>query len=80
MKPFDHPGVNALITDAGQVFNAVNDRITANLPTAEVLKRHAPNTPITRKMRPNEAPLSNRKMRDVPGFREAQPWRNHVMT
>ena len=61
-----------------QVFNAVNDTITADLPTQEFLAKYAPSTPITRPMGPNEAPLSNQKIRDVLGFREAHPWRNYV--
>lgn len=61
-----------------QVFNAVNDTITANMPTTEFLTKYAPNSPLTRPMGPNEAPLSNQKIRDVLGFREAHPWRNYV--
>ena len=63
-----------------QVFNAVNDTITATLPTTEFLAKYAPNTPVTRPMGPREAPLSNRKIRDVLGFREAHDWRNYVKT
>ncbi|SCY71230.1 NAD-dependent epimerase/dehydratase family protein [Paracoccus tibetensis] len=61
-----------------QVFNAVNDTITATLPTAEFLAKYAPNTPVTRPMSAHEAPLSNRKIREVLGFQEAHPWRNYV--
>ncbi len=61
-----------------QVFNAVNDTITANLPTEEFLKKYAPKTPITRKMGEHEAPLSNRKAREVLGFKEAHNWRSYV--
>ena len=61
-----------------QVFNAVNDTITADLPTEEFLKKYAPNTPVTRPMGPREAPLSNRKVREVLGFNEAHDWRNYV--
>lgn len=61
-----------------QVFNAVNDTITANLPTSEFLATYCPNTPVTRPMGENEAPLSNRKTREVLGFKEAHPWRNYV--
>ncbi len=61
-----------------QVFNAVNDTITADLPTSEFLAKFAPNTPITRPMGPNEAPMSNRKAREVLGFVEAHPWRAYV--
>lgn len=61
-----------------QVFNAVNDTITADLPTGEFLQKYAPDTPVTRPMGPREAPLSNRKIREVLGFREAHDWRNYV--
>ncbi len=61
-----------------QVFNAVNDTITANMPTVEFLAKYAPNTPITRPMGKDEGPLSNRKIREVLGFKEAHPWRNYV--
>lgn len=61
-----------------QVFNAVNDTITANMETTEFLAKYAPNTPLTRPMGPREAPLSNRKAREVLGFREAHDWRQYV--
>ena len=61
-----------------QVFNAVNDTITADMPTTEFLNKYCPNTPITREMGPDEAPISNRKAREVLGFKEAHPWRKYV--
>lgn len=61
-----------------QVFNAVNDTITADMPTREFLAKYCPDTPILREMGDDEAPLSNRKIREVLGFREAHPWRNYV--
>jgi nucleoside-diphosphate-sugar epimerase len=61
-----------------QVFNAVNDTITANEPTEAFLKRWAPNTPITRPMGEREAPISNRKAREALGFREEHDWRRYV--
>ncbi len=61
-----------------QVFNAVNDTITAREPTEAFLKRWCPDTPITRPMGEYEAPLSNRKARDVLGFREQHDWRKYV--
>jgi len=61
-----------------QVFNAVNDSITAELPTETFLRKHCPHTPITRPMGPSEAPMSNRKAREVLGFKEAHPWRYYV--
>jgi nucleoside-diphosphate-sugar epimerase len=61
-----------------QVFNATNDTITLNIPTKEALKQVAPKTPVTRVMGEFEAPLSNRKIREVLGFKEAYNWRTHV--
>ena len=61
-----------------QVFNAVNDTITLNEPTHEALSRLCPNAPIRREMGEFEAPLSNRKAREVLGFREAHDWRRYV--
>jgi nucleoside-diphosphate-sugar epimerase len=61
-----------------QVFNAVNDTITATLPTREFLGRFSPGVPITRELGTFEAPLSNRKAREVLGFREAHNWRQYV--
>tara|TARA_R110002020_G_scaffold41535_4_gene122445 strand:- start:1616 stop:2509 length:894 start_codon:yes stop_codon:yes gene_type:complete len=61
-----------------QVFNAVNDEITANQPTADFLAKWAPNSPITRTMGEWEAPISNRKIREVLGFVEQHNWRKYV--
>ena len=61
-----------------QVFNAVNDTITATEPTTEFLKKYAPNTPITREMGDKEAPISNQKIREVLGFKEEHDWRKYV--
>ncbi len=38
----------------------------------------APSVPITRELGEFEAPLSNRKAREVLGFREAHNWRKYV--
>jgi nucleoside-diphosphate-sugar epimerase len=61
-----------------QVFNAVNDEITANTPTAEFLAQWAPGTPITSSIEGYEAPISNRKIREVLGFVEQHNWRQYV--
>jgi len=61
-----------------QVFNAVNDEITTNENTAEALRRYAPNSPVTRPMGEREAPISNRKIRDVLGFKEQHNWHQYV--
>jgi UDP-glucose 4-epimerase len=61
-----------------QVFNAVNDTVTANGPTADFLRQWCPRTPHRRPLVGDEAPISNRKIREVLGFREAHPWRQEV--
>ncbi len=63
-----------------QVFNAVNDHITALEPTRQFLERWAPSTPITGDLDGFAAPISNRKIRDLLGFREAHDWRQYVDT
>ncbi|WP_312797626.1 NAD(P)-dependent oxidoreductase [Tianweitania sp.] len=70
----------ALIKDGlgFQVFNAVNDTITADQPTEEFLRQWAPNTPITQPIPGFEAPLSNRKIRDVLGFKQEHDWRKYA--
>src|SRR5580658_1797325 len=61
-----------------QVFNAVNDTITLYTPTREFLAQACPGVKVTREMGEFEAPLSNRKAREVLGFKEAHNWRNYV--
>ena len=61
-----------------QVFNAVNDEVIANEPTADFLARHEPGTPITRELVGFEGPQSNRKIREVLGFREEHNWRKYI--
>jgi nucleoside-diphosphate-sugar epimerase len=61
-----------------QVFNATNDTATLNEPTTAFLKRSFPDAPITRPLGEREAPLSNRKIREVLGFKEAHDWRNYA--
>ncbi|KAK9235279.1 hypothetical protein V1525DRAFT_410524 [Lipomyces kononenkoae] len=61
-----------------QVFNATNDTITTTVPTMEFLRSACPNVPITREMGEWEAPLSNRKIKEVLGFEEDHNWRKYV--
>lgn len=61
-----------------EVFNAVNDTITAREPTADFLARWCPSTPVRRPLKGDEAPLSNRKARDVLGFVEEHNWRRYA--
>jgi nucleoside-diphosphate-sugar epimerase len=61
-----------------QVFNAGNDTNGMNIPTAELIKRYFPGVPVTREMGENEALFSNRKIRDMLGFKEEHDWRKYV--
>jgi UDP-glucose 4-epimerase len=61
-----------------QVFNAVNDTITAREDTEGFLKRCCPTTPHRRALKGQEAPLSNRKIREVLAFKEEHNWRKYV--
>ncbi|MFD1696328.1 NAD-dependent epimerase/dehydratase family protein [Roseibium aestuarii] len=61
-----------------QIFNAGNDTNSVNMPTAEILKRFFPNVPVSRELGENEALFSNRKIREVLGFREEHDWRKYV--
>ncbi|MBD8894217.1 NAD-dependent epimerase/dehydratase family protein [Roseibium litorale] len=61
-----------------QVFNAVNDTITANEPSRDFLAQYAPGTPITGEFSGKDAPISNRKIREVLGFKEEHDWRKYV--
>jgi len=61
-----------------QVFNAVNDTITADGLTEDFLKQWCPKTPHRRPLVGDEAPISNQKIREVLGFKEEHPWRKEV--
>ncbi|ESX45950.1 NAD(P)-dependent oxidoreductase [Mesorhizobium sp. M0999] len=61
-----------------QVFNAANDDTSSDLPTAELLKRFYPDVPVKTKLGEYETLLSNRKARDMLGFRPEHSWRKYV--
>ncbi|WWD22905.1 hypothetical protein CI109_107400 [Kwoniella shandongensis] len=65
-----------------QVFNATNDTITLRKEevgtTEEFLKKECPETKITRKLGDNEAPMSNRKIKELLGFEEEHDWKKYV--
>jgi len=61
-----------------QIFNAGNDTNSVNIPSAELAERFFPGVPVTRPLGEHEALFSNRKIRDVLGFREEHDWRNYV--
>ncbi len=63
-----------------QVFNAVNDHSSSDLPTAELLRRYYPDVPVRGEMGEFESLLSNRKAREMLGFRENHNWRSYVKT
>ena len=61
-----------------QVFNAGNDDNGAIIPTKKLAERFFPDVPFTREMGEHEALFSNRKIRDVLGFKEQHNWRKYV--
>ena len=61
-----------------QVFNATNDTNSVCQPNAELLARFFPNVPLSREIGPHESLLSNRKIKEMLGFREQHNWRRHV--
>jgi len=61
-----------------QVFNAGNDNNSAILSSKELAEQFFPGVPITRELAEHEALFSNRKIREVLGFREQHNWRKYV--
>jgi nucleoside-diphosphate-sugar epimerase len=61
-----------------QVFNAANDEVSSDIPTAELLRRFYPNVPVRRQLGEFETLLSNKKIREVLGFKEEHSWRKYV--
>lgn len=61
-----------------QVFNAGNDHNGAILSTKELAEKFFPNVPFSRQMGEHEALFSNRKIREVLGFKEEHNWRKYV--
>jgi len=60
------------------VFNAANDETSSNLPNRELLRRFYPNVPVRGELGEYETLLSNRKVREVLGFRPEHSWRKYV--
>jgi nucleoside-diphosphate-sugar epimerase len=61
-----------------QVFNAGNDHNGAIMPNKELAERFFPNVPISRELGEHEALFSNRKIREILGFKEQHNWRKYV--
>jgi len=60
-----------------QVFNVTNDEITNTCSTREFLETECPNIPFTREMGVREAPMSNKKIKELLGFQEEHNWRKY---
>ncbi len=61
-----------------QVFNAGNDDNGAIISTKDLAERFFTNVPITRELGEHEALFSNRKIREVLGFKERHNWRKYL--
>lgn len=61
-----------------QIFNATNDEITNNCSsTMDFLASQCPRTPFTRDLGEREAPISNKKMKELLGFQEEHHWKRY---
>ena len=61
-----------------EVFNAVNDTVTANESVQDLAKRFFPGVDFKYEVDPNSGMISNRKIRDLLGFKEEHNWRTYV--
>jgi nucleoside-diphosphate-sugar epimerase len=61
-----------------QIFNAGNDENGAIIPTKELAEKFFPNVPLSREMDEYEALFSNRKIREVLGFKEQHNWQKYL--
>lgn len=61
-----------------QVFNAGNDHNGAIIPSKELAQQFFPNVPLSRELEGDEALFSNRKIREVLGFKEQHNWKQYV--
>lgn len=61
-----------------QIFNATNSFVTSLDDTETTLKKWAPNTPIKRELEKDEAPLSNKKIQRMIGFKDMHDWRVEI--
>ena len=61
-----------------QIFNASNDDHSVALTTPEIIERYYKNVPQKREMSEEETFFSNKKARDVLGFRQQHNWRQYT--
>jgi nucleoside-diphosphate-sugar epimerase len=61
-----------------QIFNAGNDHNGAIIPSKELAAQFFPGVPMTRDLGEHEALFSNRKIREILGFKEQHNWQKYV--
>ena len=61
-----------------EIFNAGNDENSVNITNDEILAEFFPHVAVSRDLGPHEALFSNRKIREVLGFKEQHSWRAYV--
>ena len=61
-----------------EVFNAVNDTVTADVSVQDLARRFFPGVEFKYEVDPNSGMISNRKIREILGFTEAHNWRNYA--
>lgn len=61
-----------------EIFNAGNDHNGAIIPSKELATKFFPNVPIIRELGEHEALFSNRKIREVLGFKEQHNWQKYL--
>ncbi len=61
-----------------QIFNAANDDTSADLPTQELIDRYYPGVPVKGELGEYETLLSNRKIKEVLGFKQQHNWRKYA--
>lgn len=61
-----------------QIFNAGNDHNGAIIPSKKLAEEFFPNVPIIRELGEHEALYSNRKIREVLGFKEQHNWKKYL--
>lgn len=59
-----------------QVFNAANSYNAPDIPAPELVERFFPGTPIRGELEADDPLYSNRKIREVLGFRDRHDWRD----
>jgi len=61
-----------------QIFNAANDDTSSDLPTRELLARYYPGVAVKGELGEFETLLSNRKAKEMLGFKPQHSWRDYV--